>query len=173
MRILAVCSLFFLLIMQACSYASLTLTAKKNEFPISFSEGIFGYNNELIFREGYEVVHHFKMEKSVFTWNAWNIGKAWGPQLQGQDNPKRVDLSNEFDALLQSHNGEAIVNLKVKAEQNVGISLISLITGTITLGLLAPHRVTATIEGDVIRLTTPTTASRNNSIGNRKFKRPF
>jgi len=94
MRIFVAFSLSFLLILQGCSGASLTLTAQHNDFPISFSEGIFGYNNELIVRDGYEIVHHFNMEKSAFTWNAWNALSPW-KAFGGQ--PKRVDHSNEFE----------------------------------------------------------------------------
>ncbi len=152
-RLLVVSGLSFILILQGCSAAKLTLTAQNNSFPISFSEGIFGYNNELILRENYEIVHHFKMEKSHFTWNAWNAL---------QDKPKRVDLSNEFDELLSSYNGEAIVNLRIKTEDNLGVGIVSLLTSFPTLGLLAPHYLETSIEGDVIRLTSTMTPRHND-----------
>ena len=142
MRGLVIFGLSFLLIIQGCSASKLTLTAQNNDFPISFSEGLYGHNNELILREGYEVVHHFKMEKSRFTWNFF----------QGKDT-KRVDLSSDFDELLNKHKGDAIVNLKITAEDSAGVWFIFFLTGVVTLGLFAPNYVEATIEGDVIRLT--------------------
>jgi hypothetical protein len=125
---------------------------KNNDFPVSFSEGILGYDNELILRDGYEVVHHFTIEKSHFSWNAWNV-------LFG--NRRRVDLSDEFEELVRSRNGEAIVNLRIKADE--GMTFHYFLTGLLTLGLIAPNSVSVTIEGDVIRLNT-TTAKQNDSI---------
>jgi hypothetical protein len=125
---------------------------KNNDFPVSFSEGILGYDNELILRDGYEVVHHFTIEKSHFSWNAWNV-------LFG--NRRRVDLSDEFEELVRSRNGEAIVNLRIKADE--GMTFHYFLTGFLTLGLIAPNSVSVTIEGDVIRLNT-TTAKQNDSI---------
>jgi hypothetical protein len=125
---------------------------KNNNFSVSFSEGILGYDNELILRDGYEVVHHFTIEKSHFSWNAWNV-------LFG--NRRRVDLSDEFEELVRSRNGEAIVNLRIKADE--GMTFHYFLTGLLTLGLIAPNSVSVTIEGDVIRLNT-TTAKQNDSI---------
>ena len=152
MRFLAVCGLSFLLMMmQGCALwaVDLSLTAKNNDFPISFSEGIMGYNNELLGRDGYEVVHHFTMEKSHFTWN------AWGASLFG--NLKSSDLSDEFEEVVRSHNGEAIVNLRIQAKD--GMTAHYFLSGLLTLGLIAPNSVNVTIEGDVIRLKTTTTTS--------------
>lgn len=151
MRFLVVCGLSFLLmIMQGCASwgVGLTLTAKNNDFPVSFSEGILGYDNELILQDDYEVVHHFSMEKSHFTWNAWNL--MWG-------NRERFDLSDEFEEVVRIHNGEAIVNLKIKGKE--AFTFIYLLSGLLTLGLIAPHSVNVTIEGDVIQLKSPTTIS--------------
>jgi hypothetical protein len=111
-----------------------------------------GYDNELILRDGYEVVHHFTIEKSHFSWNAWNV-------LFG--NRRRVDLSDEFEELVRSRNGEAIANLRIKADE--GMTFHYFLTGLLTLGLIAPNSVSVTIEGDVIRLNT-TTAKQNDSI---------
>ena len=149
MRIVVVLWLSCLLIMtQGCAFwaAGVTLTAKENDFPISFSEGIFGYNNELIVRDGYEVVHHFTMEKNVFTWNYWHYLML-----------ERVDLSDEFEEVVRSHNGEAIVNLKIKGDGDWTFNYV--LSGFLTLGLIAPYSMNVTIEGDVIRLTPTTTAS--------------
>jgi len=151
MRFLVVCGLSFLLMMlQGCAIwgVGLTLTAKNNDFPVSFSEGILGYDNELVLQDGYEVVHHFIMEKSHFTWNAWNL--MWG-------NRERFDLSDEFEEVVRIHNGEAIVNLKIKGKE--AFTFIYFLSGLLTLGLIAPHSMNVTIEGDVIRLTPTTTAS--------------
>ena len=151
MRFLVVCGLLFLLMMmQGCALwaVDLSLTAKNNDFPISFSEGIMGYDNELIGRGGYEVVHHFTMEKSHFTWNAWN-------SLFG--NLKSFDLSDEFEEVVRSHNGEAIVNLRMQAKD--GTTFHYMLSALLTLGLIAPNSVNVTIEGDVIRLKTTTTTS--------------
>jgi hypothetical protein len=148
MRFLVVGGLSFLLMMmQGCAIwgVGLTLTAKNNDFPVSFSEGILGYDNELIVRDGYEVVHHFTMEKSHFTWNAWNV-------LFG--NPKRFDLSDEFEEVVRSHNGEAIVNLRIQQES--GATFHYFLSGLLTLGLIAPNSMNVTIEGDVIRLKATT-----------------
>ena len=153
-RLVVIFGLSFRRIMiQGCAIfvVSLTLSAKKNDFPISFSEGILGYDNELILSDGYEVVHHFRMEKSAFTWNWWYACCQ----------PKRVDLSNEFEELVRFHNGVAIVNLKIKAEPDM--SIIYRLIGILTLGVLAPNSVKATIEGDVIRLNV-STISQNDSI---------
>ena len=155
MRFLVVCGLSFLLMMmQGCAFwgVGLTLTAKNNNFPISFSEVIFGYDNELIGRDGYEVLHHFTMEKSAFTWNSYNSAALWG-----FGEPEKTDLSNEFEELVRSHNGEAIVNLRIETES--GMTFHYILTGLLTLGLIAPNSVNVTIEGDVIRLKTTTTTS--------------
>ena len=157
MRIVRVLCLSFLLMMtQGCAFwgVSLTLTAKENDFPISFSEGIFGYNNELIVRDGYEVVHHFTMKKSAFNYNFLHY-------LIGE----RFDLSDEFEEVVRLHNGEAIVNLKItgKAGGDSKEFLASVITGILTVGLIAPLLVDITIEGDVIRINA-TTTSQNDSI---------
>jgi len=157
MRFLVVCGLsFVLMMMQGCALwaVDLSLTAKNNDFPISFSEGIMGYDNELIGRDGYEVVHHFTMEKSTTTWNYWHymIG-----------NPKLFDLSADFEEVVRLHNGEAIVNLKITetkiTEEDKTLVVVSFLTGLLTLGLIAPVWKGLTIEGDVIRLTPTTTAS--------------
>lgn len=151
MRIVVICGLSFLLMMmQGCALWSvgLSLTAKDNDFPISFSEGIMGYDNELIGRDGYEVVHHFTMEKSHFTWNGWM-------ELFG--NPKRFDLNDEFEEVVRLHNGEAIVNLQIKGKG--GLTGKYFLSGLLTLGLIAPNSMNVTIEGDVIHLTPTTTAN--------------
>lgn len=151
-----VCGLSVLLLLQGCMGTSLTMTAQHNDFPISFSEGIFGYNNELILRDGYEVVHHFKMEKSYFTWS-WHYEISPFKPFGGH--PKRIDLSNEFEELLRTNNGEAIVNLNIKGENEAALVFFSLPISIVTLGLIAPHSVDVTIEGDVIRLKTTTATS--------------
>ena len=71
--------------------------------------------------------------------------------------------STAFDELLRSNNGEAIVNLKIQAKDDAGVSLIFLLTGVVTLGLLAPDYLKVTIEGDVIRLKSAI-ESQNDSI---------
>lgn len=160
MHMLVVLGLSLLLIMmQGCAFwgQSLTLTAQENDFPISFSEGIWGYDNKLILRDGYEVIFHFTMEKSTTTWNIWHY-------LIG--NPKRFDLSNEFEELVRSHNGEAIVNLKITEahhENTKTLVVVSMLTGILTFGLIAPMWTDLNIEGDVIRLKT-TTAWHNASV---------
>jgi len=75
MRIVVVFGLSCLvMMMQGCAFwgVGVTLTAQENDFPISFSEGIVGYNNKLIVRDGYEVIHHFTIEKSAVNWNFWH-----------------------------------------------------------------------------------------------------
>jgi len=153
MRIVVVFGLSCLvMMMQGCAFwgVGVTLTAQENDFPISFSEGIVGYNNKLIVRDGYEVIHHFTIEKSAVNWNFWHY-------LIGE----RFDLSDEFEEVVRIHNGEAIVNLKIKGKED--FTFIYFLSGLLTLGLIAPNSMNVTIEGDVIRLLT-TTAKQNEAI---------
>ncbi|MDH5429266.1 MAG: hypothetical protein OEY57_13980 [Nitrospirota bacterium] len=156
MRLIMVLGLSFLLSMaQGCALwgAGFGLTAKKNDFPVTFSEGIFGHNNELIGRDDYEVVYHFTIKKHHQAWNF--IHAAFSSE---------IDLSDEFEGIVRLHNGEAIVNLKIKAEETVDLKFARVLIAILTCGLIAPWSAKASIEGDVIRLITPTPTSQNDSI---------
>lgn len=152
MRIPVILGVSFLLMMiQGCAilHVGVRLTVTENDFPISISEGILGYDNELVLNDGYEVVHHFTLEKSATTWNFFHF---WFFR-----NPKRIDLSADFEEVVRVHKGEAIVNLTIKAQED--LSTGDVVSGLLTLGLIAPCSVKITLEGDVIRLKTTTTTS--------------
>ena len=70
-------------------------------------------------------------------------------------------MSDEFEEVVRIHNGEAIVNLKIKGKED--FTFIYFLSGLLTLGLIAPNSMNVTIEGDVIRLLT-TTAKQNEAI---------
>jgi len=56
------------------------------------------------------------------------------------------------------------VNLKIKAEETVDLKFARVLIAILTCGLIAPWSAKASIEGDVIRLITPTPTSQNDSI---------
>lgn len=139
LRTIAACVLWCVLL-QGCAKAIVSLSARPATFPISFSEGFYD-KGRLVSRDNYEVVHHFSIERGHWTVNSL-----------GSD-PERIDLTQDFTALVQEHKGAAIVNLKVQAgTYSVGVKILTWIPRLVTLGLIAPGYAGATIEGDVIRI---------------------
>lgn len=134
-RLLAVCLVAILLV--GCARTRMLVSAQEVARPVSFSEGIHR-DGGLVLREGYEVVHHFEFVRGHSSWHRF-------------ESPGRVDLSEELRAIIDAHDGDAILNLRVSARTRV-FSLLNILLGTLTLSLVSPGYVEVTVGGDVVRL---------------------
>ena len=126
-------------LLSGCTHSSMAITASEASFPISFSQGFFD-GSRLILSESYEVVHHFRMEYESRTLNRFA-------------ETRRIDVSEDLRALVGEHEGEAIVNLSVKAYDSTWTNCAGPPFCVITAGLVCPGFVGAIFEGDIVRTT--------------------
>ncbi len=87
---------------------TLDFTAVDSPFPISLTKNFIAKNGILIEENEYTVVRHFELDKEII-----------GSIKKGSDKVIEVDLSDDLKKLLDSEQGDAIVNLKIDARQIV------------------------------------------------------
>jgi hypothetical protein len=139
-NLLAVLSLIAL---TGCfSMTRMSLRAPKLNVPASFTEGIYDANYRLVLKEQYDTLRHFQIKYRVFA-------------INGYFGHKKIDLSDTLNSLVNAAEGDAIVNLKVITQKGPGygtLNFIGIFTGLVTLGLIAPAKYEAVVEGDIIKV---------------------
>jgi hypothetical protein len=117
-----------------------TITAPDCRAPVSYSDAVPTASGEWlsVWEGDLEVVHHFEMNIHHFA-----IVLGFIPLTK-----PIVDLSTDFNRLLDKHQGDAIVHLTVESR----LGSLTFYSGIFTLGLLLPAHSKTTIQGDIVRL---------------------
>lgn len=142
----------------ALSKVSVVFTAEKANFPVSLTEGFYDTEYNLILKEKYKVVHHFKFTYKKFSFSFLQFSS-----------PKSIDLSNRLREILKAHNGDAIVNLTIKGDSSslndFVLAPLNWILAIPTFGLFVPSQMEAEVQGDVVKLLeSKSSLFKNNSI---------
>jgi hypothetical protein len=131
-----------LMLMAGCASSLVALSAPQARFPVSMTEGFYDNDYNLVAKERYDVVHHFVMTYRYATASSLSA-------------TKRIDLSDTLASMMKTYGGDAVVNVSFAENCSEGhktLRNLGFITGLVTLGLVAPSEVQATVEGDVVRL---------------------
>lgn len=128
-----------------CVGGSMSLTGDRLRHPVSVTEGVFDENHDLLGPEQLEELHEFRLERKN-----WTIFYS-----QIDLTSDRWDLSDELNALVETHQGEAIVGLNVVAE-NCGVNYVAILN----LLPIWPGCADVVVTGVVVRRR-PGVAPRN------------
>lgn len=134
------------LIIISCSYTSLQtkFSAKDTKFPISITQGFYDDNYNFIIKENYVVLRHFKIK---YCHNAIN----------SHGDPLEINMSDTLKTLVNLHDCDAIVNLKIirvnPVRNRYCYQFVSWITWLPTFSLFSPISIDYIIEGDLVRIT--------------------
>jgi hypothetical protein len=120
-----------------CGGAKFSIVANEIERPVSASKSIFDKDGMLLkFPSDLELVHHFKFAERHMT-IFWTSVDLKSPEH---------NISEKLTALLDQHDGDAIVNLKVSNNDwNWCINYWGIIP-------ILPSVVTTYVEGDIVRI---------------------
>ncbi len=90
------------LLINGCSVgAKVKLNAANIEYPVSQTNSFYTANNRLILPGQYEVEEEFS-----FTFTKWGVSSPI--EIKSEE-----DISNRLNAIIQQHNGDAIVDLTI------------------------------------------------------------
>jgi hypothetical protein len=92
-----------------------------------------------VFSDRYEKISSFTLCYSNFSLNSF--GKE-----------KKIDLSDTLTKIIESNNGDAVVDLKVKGGYFDYWFVGACLTNPLTLGLLTPNNIKTEISGNVVKL---------------------
>ncbi len=148
--------MIFVVFFSGCaSSAKVILKAEQSSVPISLSEGYYDKQNHLLLKEHYQVVHHF-----AIVYHKFSLSRFSGA--------KQVHLEQKLLPLVQEHNGDAIVNLRVRADPaDEHLEGLRLLTGWVTFSLVMPSRIRVTVTGDIVKKNLPSVSVSNSQSDSR------
>ncbi len=127
-----------LLVLAGCSGSKVNVRADNLRYPVSFTRSIFDADGAMRTVEESEKVHHFThgFAKWSMFFGLWQLG--------GRDE----DISAPLNELIETHQGNAICNLKMRGRLDFWWYVTALL-------LIVPQSVSVRLEGDVVRFPAP------------------
>ena len=159
-----------ILFLGGCSVgATVTVSAQKVQYPVSFTDSFYSPDNQLVLRGEYEALKDFS-----FTFTKWGVS-SW-IEIRNSE-----DISKRLNNIIENENGNAITNLRISINNPPGkngllwflkaititssalftflalsdsdhqLEYVNIAAGSVLVALFTPAAVNIKVEGTVIQ----------------------
>ncbi|MCA1802126.1 MAG: hypothetical protein LC662_06675 [Rhodothermaceae bacterium] len=126
-----------ILFLDGCSVgATVTVSAQKVHYPVSFTDSFYSPDNQLVLRGQYEALKDFS-----FTFTKWGVS-SW-IEIRNSE-----DISRRLNQIIENENGDAITNLKISVNNPPVRNWVLWFSKVITITSAAIFTLLALSESD-------------------------